>query len=136
MPGMPESFGRSSFTISSALSAIKVPPASFPANADRLRRFEQEAKAAGVLNHPNITAVYDIGQHDGAPYVVQRWGQVDLLGGHLQPDWTQYSDWGSWDIMRDEFILTRSSPVPPFSIDTPMVNGAVPAFFASACNFA
>ncbi len=51
--------------------AIKVLPASFSADADRLRRFEQEAKAAGVLNHPNITAVYDIGEVDGAPYVVQ-----------------------------------------------------------------
>src|SRR6202795_1523070 len=51
--------------------AIKVLPASFSSDADRLRRFEQEAKAAGVLNHPNITAVYDIGSHDGAPYVVQ-----------------------------------------------------------------
>ncbi|HKD16399.1 MAG TPA: protein kinase [Thermoanaerobaculia bacterium] len=53
--------------------AIKVLPASFSQDADRLRRFEQEAKAAGVLNHPNITAVYDIGtnQSDGAPYVVQ-----------------------------------------------------------------
>ena len=53
--------------------AIKVLPASFSQDADRLRRFEQEAKAAGVLNHPNITAVYDIGTNtsDGAPYVVQ-----------------------------------------------------------------
>ena len=51
--------------------AIKVLPASFSADADRLRRFEQEAKAAGILNHPNITAVYDIGSHEGAPYVVQ-----------------------------------------------------------------
>jgi Tol biopolymer transport system component len=51
--------------------AIKVLPASFSQDADRLRRFEQEARAAGVLNHPNITAVHDIGTHDGAPYVVQ-----------------------------------------------------------------
>jgi serine/threonine protein kinase/sugar lactone lactonase YvrE len=52
--------------------AIKVLPATFSQDADRLRRFEQEAKAAGVLNHPNITAVYDIGTAaDGAPYVVQ-----------------------------------------------------------------
>ena len=41
--------------------AIKVLPASFSADPDRLRRFEQEARAAGILNHPNITAVYDIG---------------------------------------------------------------------------
>src|SRR5262249_14582185 len=50
--------------------AIKVLPASFSADADRLRRFEHEAQAAGSLNHPNITAVYDIGTHEGAPYVV------------------------------------------------------------------
>src|SRR5262245_7528580 len=51
--------------------AIKVLPASFSADPDRMRRFEQEARAAGVLNHPNITAVYDIGSHEGAPYIVQ-----------------------------------------------------------------
>src|SRR3981081_101235 len=61
--------------------AIKVLPASFSADPERLRRFEQEARAAGVLNHPNITAVYDIGtdtstaasagEAAGAPYVVQ-----------------------------------------------------------------
>ena len=43
--------------------AIKVLPATFSQDADRLRRFEQEAKAAGVLNHPNITIVYDIGSN-------------------------------------------------------------------------
>ena len=42
--------------------AIKVLPGVFSADADRLRRFEQEASAAGVLNHPNIIAVYDIGE--------------------------------------------------------------------------
>ncbi|HEV2065114.1 MAG TPA: protein kinase, partial [Thermoanaerobaculia bacterium] len=68
--------------------AIKVLPASFSADADRLRRFEQEAKAAGVLNHPNITAVYDIGQHEGAPYVVQELLEGETLrsllaGGRL-----------------------------------------------------
>jgi Tol biopolymer transport system component len=51
--------------------AIKVLPPSFSQDADRLKRFEQEARAAGVLNHPNITSVYDIGTHEGAPYVVQ-----------------------------------------------------------------
>ena len=61
--------------------AIKVLPPSFSADADRLRRFEQEARAAGVLNHPNITAVYDIGTEAGAPYVVQ-----ELLEGEsLRP---------------------------------------------------
>src|SRR5262252_9286679 len=45
--------------------AIKVLPASFSADADRMRRFEQEARAAGILNHPNLTAVHDIGSHEG-----------------------------------------------------------------------
>lgn len=50
--------------------AIKVLPAAYSADPDRLRRFEQEAQAAGALNHPNILAVYDVGAHEGAPYVV------------------------------------------------------------------
>jgi serine/threonine protein kinase/Tol biopolymer transport system component len=70
--------------------AIKVLPASFSADAERLRRFEQEAKAAGVLNHPNITAVYDIGSHDESPYVVQELLEGETLrsvlaGGKLSP---------------------------------------------------
>jgi Tol biopolymer transport system component len=50
--------------------AVKVLPASFSSDADRLRRFEQEARAAGALNHPNILAIFDIGSVEGAPYVV------------------------------------------------------------------
>ncbi|MBC8647684.1 MAG: serine/threonine protein kinase, partial [Thermoanaerobaculia bacterium] len=70
--------------------AIKVLPASFSADPDRLRRFEQEAKAAGVLSHPNITSVYDIGTHENAPYVVQELleGQTlraELAGGRFSP---------------------------------------------------
>ncbi|HSP94123.1 MAG TPA: protein kinase [Thermoanaerobaculia bacterium] len=63
--------------------AIKVLPASFSADAERLRRFEQEAKAAGLLNHPNITAVYDIGTHEGAPYVVQELLEGETLRSEL-----------------------------------------------------
>jgi eukaryotic-like serine/threonine-protein kinase len=50
--------------------AIKVLPASLSQDSGRLRRFEQEARAAGMLNHPNIMAVYDTGSDEGAPYVV------------------------------------------------------------------
>jgi len=51
--------------------AVKVLPASSLAGGpDRLRRFEQEARAAAALNHPNILAVHDVGAHDGQPYVV------------------------------------------------------------------
>jgi serine/threonine protein kinase len=63
--------------------AIKVLPASFSADAERLRRFEQEARAAGVLNHPNITAVLDIGEHEGAPYVVQELLEGETLRAAL-----------------------------------------------------
>ena len=70
--------------------AIKVLPASFSNDPDRLRRFEQEARAAGLLNHPNITAVYDIGSHEGAPYVVSELLEGETLrtalaGGRLSP---------------------------------------------------
>src|SRR5262245_32501469 len=70
--------------------AIKVLPASFSDDAERLRRFEQEARAAGVLNHHNITAVYDIGSHEGAPYVVQELLEGEtmravLAGGKVSP---------------------------------------------------
>src|SRR5207237_2243552 len=50
--------------------AIKVLPTSLSQDQDRLRRFEQEAQAAGALNHPNILAVHDVGMNDGAPYIV------------------------------------------------------------------
>ena len=43
--------------------AIKVLPAAFSSDAERLRRFEQEAQAAGALNHPNILVIYHIGTH-------------------------------------------------------------------------
>jgi Tol biopolymer transport system component len=56
--------------------AIKVLPADFAADPDRLRRFEQEARAAGQLNHPNILTVHDTGTHEGAPYIV-----AELLEG-------------------------------------------------------
>jgi eukaryotic-like serine/threonine-protein kinase len=50
--------------------AIKVLPALLSADTDRLRRFEQEARAAAALNHPNILAVFQMGTYEGAPYLV------------------------------------------------------------------
>jgi eukaryotic-like serine/threonine-protein kinase len=50
--------------------AVKVLPASFTADPERLRRFEQEARAVASLSHPNILAVHDIGQHAGRPFMV------------------------------------------------------------------
>jgi Tol biopolymer transport system component len=56
--------------------AIKVLPAEYSADPDRLRRFEQEARAAAALNHPNILAVFDIGAHREAPFIAS-----ELLDG-------------------------------------------------------
>ena len=50
--------------------AIKILPPTFSRDEDRLRRFEQEARAAAALNHPNILAIFDIGMQDGSPYIV------------------------------------------------------------------
>jgi serine/threonine protein kinase/Tol biopolymer transport system component len=50
--------------------AIKVLPSFVSSDPNRLRRFEQEARAAAALNHPNILAVYQMGTYEGAPYLV------------------------------------------------------------------
>jgi len=51
--------------------AIKVLPAEFAADAERLKRFEREAKATAALSHPNILDVHDVGTHEGVPYLVE-----------------------------------------------------------------
>jgi len=61
--------------------AIKVLPSSYAENKERLQRFEQEACAAGALNHPNILSVHDIGTHNGSPYLVS-----ELLEGETLRD--------------------------------------------------
>ena len=61
--------------------AIKILPSFLSRDPDRLRRFEQEARAAAALNHPNILAVYQMGTHDGAPYLVS-----ELLEGSTLRD--------------------------------------------------
>jgi serine/threonine protein kinase len=56
--------------------ALKVLPPQFSGDAERLARFMQEARTTALVNHPNIIAVYDVGTHDGIPFVVS-----ELLDG-------------------------------------------------------
>ncbi len=65
--------------------AIKVLPASFSTDPDRLRRFQKEAQAASALNHPNIMSVFDIGSHDGTPYIVTELLEGQTLRERLGP---------------------------------------------------
>ncbi|HJZ78704.1 MAG TPA: protein kinase, partial [Pyrinomonadaceae bacterium] len=59
--------------------AIKVLPAELANDADRLRRFEQEARTIAALNHPNILGIHDIGAHDGAPFLVSEFLEGQTL---------------------------------------------------------
>ena len=61
--------------------AIKVLPAELSLNTERLQRFEQEARATSVLNHPNILAIFDIGTFEDSPYIVS-----ELLEGETVRD--------------------------------------------------
>ena len=64
--------------------AIKVLPASFSADPDRMQRFAQEARAAAALNHPNILSIFDIGDEKGSPYVVSELLEGETLRERLR----------------------------------------------------
>lgn len=59
--------------------AIKILPSSYAERTDRLARFQQEARAAGALNHPNILAIYDVGNERGVPFLVSELLQGESL---------------------------------------------------------
>jgi hypothetical protein len=64
--------------------ALKILPPSFTSDADRLRRFEQEARAVAALNHPNILAIHDIGEEGGAPFIVSELLEGTSLRSELE----------------------------------------------------
>src|ERR1700733_8493049 len=64
--------------------ALKILPESFAAQGDRLRRFEQEARAVAALNHPNILAIHDIGEQGGSPFIVSELLEGSSLRSELE----------------------------------------------------
>jgi eukaryotic-like serine/threonine-protein kinase len=65
--------------------ALKVLPASFTNDPERVRRFEQEARAVAALNHPNIVSVYDVGASDGVHYIVSELLEGETLRQRIPP---------------------------------------------------
>src|SRR5664279_3320449 len=64
--------------------AIKVLPEYWSRDHERLRRFEQEAQATAVLNHPNIVSIFHVGQYGGSPYIVTELLQGETLRDRLR----------------------------------------------------
>jgi eukaryotic-like serine/threonine-protein kinase len=78
--------------------AIKVLPADVAADEDRLRRFQQEARATGALNHPNLVALYDVGAGDTGPYLVSELLDGESLRDRLRTrpvSLREVSNWGA-----------------------------------------
>ena len=63
--------------------AVKMLPAAFSRDPERMRRFQQEAQAVAALNHPNILAIHDFGEHDGSPYIVTEFLEGETLRQRL-----------------------------------------------------
>ena len=64
--------------------AIKVLPAAWSTDPERLRRFEPEAQATAALNHPNIVTIFHVGEHNGSPYIVTELLQGENLRDRLR----------------------------------------------------
>jgi TolB-like protein/Tfp pilus assembly protein PilF len=64
--------------------AVKVLPVEFASDPERLRRFEQEARAVAALDHPNILAIHDVGTHGGSPFIVSELLEGETLRDRLR----------------------------------------------------
>ncbi|MGO9304418.1 MAG: serine/threonine-protein kinase, partial [Candidatus Korobacteraceae bacterium] len=64
--------------------AVKVLPAAFSSDEDRLHRFEHEARLLSTLNHPNLLAIYDVGSQDGIHFLVSELLEGESLRQRLQ----------------------------------------------------
>ena len=64
-------------------AALKILPAEFAADANRMARFVQEAKSASALNHPGIITIYEIGDVDGLQFIASEFIEGETLRGHM-----------------------------------------------------
>jgi serine/threonine protein kinase/tetratricopeptide (TPR) repeat protein len=64
--------------------ALKLLPASFQYDAERRERFLREARAASLLRSPNVAAIYDIGEGDGALFIAMEYVEGELLSNQLE----------------------------------------------------
>src|SRR5437867_7476848 len=69
--------------------ALKLLPAQFTKDEDRVRRFEQEARAASALNHPNIITIYDIGRADELHFIATEFIDGHTLRQRMMPTRTE-----------------------------------------------
>src|SRR5881409_3410563 len=65
--------------------AIKVLTAVTLSDKERLQRFEQEARATGMLNHPNLLTIFDVGHSEGTPFLVSELLEGETLRDRIGP---------------------------------------------------
>ncbi len=64
--------------------ALKLLPAHFTRDADRMRRFVREAKAAAALSHPNVAHIYEIGEAEGISFIAMEYVQGQTLDARIK----------------------------------------------------
>jgi len=72
------------------LVALKILPAEFVSNHDRMRRFTREAKAASAISHPNVAHIYEIGEENNIHFIAMEYVEGETLA----------SNWSILDLRR------------------------------------